>query len=703
MIDPATLHEVEDLLAHERAAEAAAKLEALGDLAADRSVAATQARYLRIRVARARGGPLDRALVDMRALLAAPISPEVRSKVLAALARGFAAKGCAGLAKRALAELEALAVGPSLIAHTLGQVAIAQGRRTEALAHFERALEGDEPFRGHAGLASALFRTGHFDEALEHSRQAESHPRARVLALRGQAMIARVRGHWSEQLRLLEALLANTPGGSAQRSDRLQRAYSLWASDRRDDAREELRALWCENENDRTGKSARALLDNLDRAPRAHARAFLASPAVQPSRDPFRGPPVLELMLRSLAHSPSPDVAAGTAMTELTRYLERLGLETIRFEGTPERLRACLDAGLPVLVEEEYSTMMIHRSLVVGIDEELGLLYIQDPTSHLTRDEPVAEQERRGSFFRHSALVAFPRVEAGAKARLAAAGVTDSEHLRLIDAAKDPALHTHPKKQLELLERAIALCEDSPVAWSERLRASWHAEPGRDAMFAAIARARVRYPHRKFTHQMHASWLLKERRVEEALLATQAAERLDPWDANDVQREGHCHQYLGRRDEAAACYWRALALFPSLVRTNETFAGLAADMGDLALAEHLSACALDLAPQNVVNHWNHTRSAQVRPGHELEDWAEMARRARAGLAIAPNHGMLFFTLAKALGHLPKDEERDAALDLLVPLVKRWPKAVEAFINRPRLGKKLAQRFGVGGAQPPPAA
>jgi tetratricopeptide (TPR) repeat protein len=314
---------------------------------------------------------------------------------------------------------------------------------------------------------------------------------------------------------------------------------------------------------------------------------------------------------------------------------------------------------------------------VVGLDENLGLLYIQDPMSHVTREEPIRSETQLGSLFRNAALVALRKDDSEKKARLTAAGVVDAEHVRLVDAVEDPALRKEPKKRLEMLEKAIGLCEDYPLAWSKRVRTLWASGATRDQMLAAIRKARVRYPHLEFSHQVHAQFLFEEDRYEEAIIELDAAQRLDRWDANNFQREAECHQYLGRMKEAVDVYWKALGLDPSHVRATENLASLALEAKERALAEHLSSCALDMAPKNPFNHLTSAKLVEIRPDHAEDDWREVVRRARAGFELDPEHPSLRMKLGNALAELADEASRNEAIEIFQATIKKYPKWLDA--------------------------
>lgn len=640
---------IDDLLAAERSAEAAAQLDAIGESGSETVC------YLRLRTARLRGGSVDRFVIALDELAARELAPALRVRVLAQLALGFAEKRCRGRAEATLAALDAIDAAPSRRAEARGSVDLAFDRRAEAIAAFELAARGDEPCLGELGLARAHYIEGRFDAALVHARRAEPYPLARVAALRRQAAIARVRGQWAERLRLVDAVIAATPGGDYARDDRLDRASALYAGGRRDEAIAELRALASERDDDAPGRFARGVIDHVESAGAGTGtaaadsrRVVLSLPTVRQKRD-FCGPAVLEMIVRALG-SDGDDASqdaiaarihadAGTSTYALARYLAELGLHTIRFEATAERLEACLALGVPVIVEQEFATTY-HVAVAIGFDRALGVVYVQDPASHVTREELASAHVARGALFRNSALVAL-RSSDPRRAQLAAAGVTDARHIRLVDEVDRPELRGDPERQIALLDEAIAACEDYPLAWSKRLRAEQAAARSRSRFLAALRVARTRYPDLELAHQIHADWLVAEERFEEALIELAAAQRIDPRDANSVQDEAECHQRLGRHAEATAAFWRALALDPAHVRAMENFAALALDTGDLPLAAHFSACALDVAPDNPFNHQTATRLAIARG-----DRAEIAARAKAGLAVAPDHELLKLWLSQ---------------------------------------------------------
>ena len=87
---------------------------------------------------------------------------------------------------------------------------------------------------------------------------------------------------------------------------------------------------------------------------------------------------------------------------------------------------------MPVIVEEEYSTTS-HVAVAIGVDEELGLLFVQDPMTHVTSERLISAERHLGALYRNAAIVAFRPEESAIVEKLDEADVRDTEHLRLVD------------------------------------------------------------------------------------------------------------------------------------------------------------------------------------------------------------------------------------------------------------------------------
>ena len=669
----------------ERANGARKALEELGDPAALTDETRDHALLVRLRCDLALDEAADRIILTARGAATRTADPGLRAELLAEAAFGYAAKRCDALATAAAEEAERLVPTASRGPAIRGFVHMAFDRREEARKDYERAAHLDEPWRGVVGLARVDFVCGFFESAeaaVDHVGDAAP---ARLRALRIAADVARVRHDFARFLELQATIMALTEGGYRARSDALARASALFRLGRRDEALDAYRSTWREKEDDWPGYFSRTVLNNIERASGAAPGVALlaAFPTVSQKRN-YCGPATLELVLRHLGVEATQDSIAatvkrgeGTSTLAMTKYLEGLGLCALRFEGNPTRLRACIDLGLPVIVEEEYSTTN-HVAVVMGVDEERGVLLLQDPMTHVTQERLVETEGNLRRIFRNAALVAFKADDAVAE-RLRAAGVVDQPHIRRTDECSDDAVSADPDRILERCEQALRDCEDYPLAWLMRLRAlfrkllaAWN-EPNRAIYLAALRAARVRYPLQEWPHQQHAHYLMATRRHEEALIEWEEALRLDRWDSNNAQYVAECHVELRRPDEAAAAFWKTLKIDATHVRATENFASLALERGEVDLAAHLSTCAREMSPGNPFNFATAARIAdKAGRTDEVMPFLRDVVRLDPAIDFAASRVRLA-DLLRAKGDKASVEE---ALALCLALVKRHPGYVE---------------------------
>ncbi len=625
------------------------------------------------------GEAVDRVIVDGKRWLPRAESGEGRAQVHAQIAYGLTAKRCRALATTHAEACEREAPASSLGPSVRGWIATAFDDRDAALAAYHEASSKTEPHRGWMGLARVRYVIGDFDGALAALRELGEHPRVRSGGLRVRADIARVRGDWGAFLDLIEAVLAATEGGDHRRHDQLERASALFALDRRAEGKEVYRELWRTDEADDIGRFAREVLNVVERGSGAGKRVMLPRfPTVTQKRN-YCGPASLELVLRSHGIDVDQDDIApsvkrdrGSSILAMTGYLESHGLETRRFEGDAARFRACIELGLPVIVEEEYS-ISSHVAVVIGVDEELGILYVQDPMTHVTSERLLKTQGSLGAMYRNASIVAVRPEDEAKKAALDAAGVVDQQHLRIVDSCAAPEITDDFEEILRRCNRALELVEDYPLAWYRRLQALW-AQASRvrtgnnlSRFTVELRRARVRYHDQEWPHLLHASYLMDDGRFEEALIELEHALRIDSHDSNTAQDVAECHMQTGRRDEATAAFWKTLSIDPTHVRATENFAGHSLDSGDTELAAHLVACALEMAPGNP---FNHLTSARVARAQGRDD--DALGHARRCVEVAPDyvHGPLH--LASLLAGRADAASQDEATAIYLELSKKHP-------------------------------
>ncbi|HTJ41667.1 MAG TPA: C39 family peptidase [Kofleriaceae bacterium] len=631
-----------------------------------------------LRCRRYGGEPADKIVVATRGLIDRARPGRARALLHAEIAYCLIEKRVPELAAAEAAKVVSEWPEGSLGDGVRGWAALQFDRRDECEAAYRDATAKLEPARGWLGLARIRYVEGDFDGALAALEQIGEAPRYQVAKLRVAADVARVRGDWPAFLKRIDQILELTPGGDRRRHDLLDRASALCAAGRRDEGIEVYRALWREDEKDSPGRFARAVLDHVDRGAGGTRLMLPKFPTVTQKRN-YCGPATLELVLRSLGIDVDQDDIApavkrerGSTILAMCRYLESKGLVTRRFEGDGPRFRACIEQGLPVIVEEEYSTTS-HVAVVIGVDESLGLLFVQDPMTHVTSERQIKTQGTLGAMYRNAAIVALrPGDDLRAEA-LDKAGVVDSEHLRLVDSCNDDDIAKDNEEVLRRCDRALELVEDYPLAWYRRTSClmsqyyRYRTGNNRDRFVMELRRARVRYHDQEWPHLLHASYLMDSERHEEALIELENALRIDPHDSNTAQDVAECHMQQGRGGEATEAFWRTLGIDASHVRATENFAGHALDQGDVEVAEHLSACALEMSPQNPFNHVTASRAAEKRGRSD-----DALAHARKAIEVAPEYVYGPLRVAELLRKVGTDDARAEAIDLYLKLVTKRP-------------------------------
>ncbi|MDX9720188.1 MAG: cysteine peptidase family C39 domain-containing protein [Myxococcota bacterium] len=387
---------------------------------------------------------LDGIILDAKRDLSWVETPRQRALRFRLIARGYATKRCETLALDAARSAREACPSNALGLLALAETELSFDRRAQALEFLAEARTFEEPERALLATARLAYTEGDFETAIAAAKAAAAHDGYQLDALRWQLACTRVRSDWRQALELVDDILARTePDGQWCRSDRLLRANLLYRLERLDDARSCYAELWRDNEKDGVGRFARAFLNTLERGEREkHERIELDHFPTTAQKHNYCGPASLELVLRHLGIELDQDAIAasvklpnGSPVLRLTRYLEAQGLSTRRFEWNRERLAVCLRHGLPVILEEEYSTTT-HVAVLTGMDLGVDLLTVQDPMTHVPRENLLSTQQELGELFGHGAILAF-RPDPTLEAELDAAGIVDCEHFRLYDSCAE--------------------------------------------------------------------------------------------------------------------------------------------------------------------------------------------------------------------------------------------------------------------------
>jgi tetratricopeptide (TPR) repeat protein len=585
------------------------------------------ARYHRARLLR-RTSPFVDEAIEL-ALQAAQLAEKQGDTELAVDARCEAAalycrKRCQRLAER---ELERAALhGPDLprIASARGWVAVEFDDRAAALAAFDEAIAqgGDGTRLGHLGRAHVLTLLGQFTDA--HHELAALAPWAAgdLLVRRLAAALLDAEGKPADAAQLYEELATLSPLGDFARELRFQAAEERYQSGDLPAAVAGWKRAQLEAEpHDRAAVAAARALRLLEQPgaesrPHRRLRAF---PSVAQLRD-HCGPAACELYLRYFGiGAEQVEIAraikvpgGGTPVYRMRQFLEQAGLTCRRVEADLPRLRALIDAGIPVIMEEDYSDTR-HVTVAIGYDDRREVLEVQDPMTHDVRETAYEDLPRLRNLSNHGALVGVPATDATLVAALESCGAAETRYISLVDEAWAALDGGDAAKGDALVLQALALREDYELAWLYRFRrareAMWekHSPELAAELHRLVAEVQRLWPDDEWPEQLAGELLFATSRWSEALSAFETAAERDPADAHNWQMMGECLLELGRDEDARNAFRHALERNPAHVRANENAALACFNAGSITRAWIANDAARELNPGNAFNHVVHAK------------------------------------------------------------------------------------------------
>ena len=540
------------------------------------------------------GGRLavDEAILALQERLEAvpagvPVSDHARAWAL--LVDAFAMKRCFGLADAAIASARERVGVRAEVELAAGRRALAVDDRSAAAGRHAdaRAIAPDDPAVIYAE-ADLAYIEGRFDDCRRLVERIERQASATWCA--GRRLIAAAHAalqRWDDETAAWTAVLERLPESDRRARDLVCRGLSRAAADDTAGATEDFRAAWRIDPASPVGRYAYERLGFLDSAQlRTEHRRLAAFPSTHQKRN-YCGPAVLELCLRYHDFDLSQDEIAtavrrgeGTPMCAIVDYLAAQGIEARRISATPERLRAAIDLGLPVIVQEEYSTTS-HVAVITGYDARIGVFIAADPATHRPTLKSFKWVEAAGDLFGNGGLIVLgrkgPQLDA-LRARADAAGLVQAEALELVDecdrrrpgmagAVDDPLT---PDEVVRLCDEAIERDAGFKLAWERRTDAllrMWVGQRANEHLHRAVVRSlynvRTRWPHDEWPHQLYARYLDATGRTQEAFIAWFEAWRRDPDDANDLSEMGFCKWQAGDLAAAEEHMLHALRRAPS--------------------------------------------------------------------------------------------------------------------------------------------
>jgi tetratricopeptide (TPR) repeat protein len=497
--------------------------------------------------------PPDSFAVSMMRHARSQHAPPDGAARCAIYAAGMAvARRLRGQAERLIGEAERL-VGPghSEIVQAKAGLEMVFDNREEARSILEQGLTTDPHLRLNRTMAVLLYIVGDLDGAVAQARTlAGSSYRLNGADIEAQCHSAR--GDFEAEIEARTRAIEISPDGIQVAGRHLARAHARAAIDDLEGTRADLvAAVDTSRESFREAmeEHIRRRLDALDRAPAgaAHKRLHAFPTIVQKWN--YCGPAVLELCLRYLGLEMDQDFVAaavkeeeGTPMYSISRFLREQGIENRRIEATPEKIKAAVDLGFPVIVEDDYVNTG-HVAVAIGYDDRLEAIIAADPGTRAPRLRSFESREDTSKALRHSGILVMgpsDAITAEQRAATDAAGLVDQEHILILDeiARRDRAAdaafeQTMPLEAAGLAARAMALQPDYPRAALIRvgnLLLSYQ-EGLADISIPTLLETRVRFPRFGDVREVASKWLANRGAYAQALVEAVAATEEEPLDA----------------------------------------------------------------------------------------------------------------------------------------------------------------------------
>lgn len=546
----------------------------------------------------AREGRTDEALLATRKLLrAGGLADADCAAAHALVVELYGTRRCAPLVKRAYDEaVAASSDGPALrFARALAHHALDE--RVEARTLLEGVVAEERTGRRTVALAQVLYVLGHFDDAVAELERVPKGDEAELAAIRLHAQVRGAQGQWDAEVKVLHALVVAGEKSDYHVHDRVSLAMTLATLDRLDDVKVQFDWLAAQTRVPHVARYARARLGFLERAGKDGKRCVLkAFPTTHQKRN-HCGPAVIELCARYLGLDLDQDLIAkevkretGTPMFEITRFLGDQGIVHRRVVIDDPKVKAAIDLGFPVILQEEYSTTS-HVAVITGYDDRLGVFVVTDPMTHRSGTRPYGWNEKAGELFGCGVVVVLGRkgdeAVAALEEKATLAGLVDAAHLRLMDDADRRRPHGLSGESsgsvhelIDTASRAIAAQGDFRLAWLRRTNAKLeifrrsNADAARDDFLADLYEVRTRFPNDEWPLQVHARYLDWEGRSNEAAALYADAHRVDPGDGNNSQSMGAMKYFGGDLAGAEKNLWEALENYAQPGAAESLLAGV---------------------------------------------------------------------------------------------------------------------------------
>ena len=557
-------------------------------------------------------------------------SREMRAHAMVELASGYSRKTCRKLAEDTLRDAKAL-IGPNDPILLLGEahLMLDMDERLAARAIYDRLAEYDIPwaqFYANSGRSIVALLLGDFEEVCN---------RANVCLQISDEMI------WPHYLLAQLAVIEE----DAPRLEQILDQIAQLSPQAR------LLSSW---------RSMLALLKKRQEAPTARRRRLKAFPTTMQKRN-YCGPSTIDLILRfwKLAEIFTDDQIAayvklphgGTPPYRMQEFFHMVGFDTIRCIASIEQLKQLIDAGYPVIVQEEFPDNS-HVAVVIGYDEAERVIEFQDPMTHQVIALPEEIVNRLRRTYLDSALIVFPQGK-GHEKELALLGFFDEPAIIWTDEAEQAMERRQFQEVTTLMERAVQRLPTHPLSWIIWLSAelqNWQyaarrpsfsrfsrarqGEPNpadaRKRFFNVLHRARELFPESKFVHAYFGYSALQNGDAKSALASFKRASETDPGDSRNFAAMAECNFVLRNTDQALEMAREALNRNSGLPVNNLWMGRCLAARNDQT-SEHYARCALELAPD-----WWMAHQTLAEVYLSKRDHPSARRELELALALAPN-------------------------------------------------------------------
>ncbi len=581
-----------------------------------------------------RSGYYDGAILSASHAAREARNEETRAAALAWGAVGYAYKRCWGLAETGLREAIELSPNNPRVLVAQARVRLQSDQRIEARRVYERMTSLGSIWAkayGQWGCSYIAYLLGEFDQAryLAETALAYSEEMVTPLFVLSQVALAR------EDFPGLQAVIA-------QLEQRSPRAEGLkWLN-------EELVNL-----QSRQGEG--------NALGRKRLRAF---PTMVQRRD-YCGPSTIELVLRywkggldfdndqiaGLVKMPQ----AGTPIYRMREFFHLLGFDTVRPVARLDKLKKLIDAGYPVILQEEFSNSS-HVVVMIGYDEAAGVVELQDPMTHTITRTPVDVLDRLRKIYNHSAVIAFPR-GLGHEKVLGRMGLFDSTPVVWADQSVLELDEGRPQACIALTEKATRRMPALGLAWIMELYGlmeTWRSEMrmyqeskgvssyppeehsgadpagARERFYAVLENARLAFPEAEFIYQFAGNGALMDHDVPRALAAFQRASEADPDDSRNFASAAECYYAQREYEKAFEAAWKSLQRDPTLPAGNAWMARAQAALNE-GDAGHYARVAVELAPD-----WWLSHVALAEAMYRREEYLPAQREAELAVSLSPD-------------------------------------------------------------------